>query len=238
MTDYQVKSGETLWGIVKKEYNLTSCKDIANVIKNIEKANNLKNVNIIQPNQKLKLPDNLDLSSVSIMSSSGTTTLKDETGNHNYYRANTVFGDIATKKEQYPNQEFQESKLKKLTQSTEEVESVQINVKGYFSSETARDAQAYDIAAKVAGVGGFSGMNGTDAYNMFLKVNDDDFTMHETEYKGKKETKAYFDAKKSDGIIKAFGSEIINGKEYLTLKDNDGKIHYFDMENKLKEVDM
>ena len=210
MGDYKVQAGNTTLNVTKDKYNSSSSSN----------------------------KDVLELNSVSIIGAKGTVVLKDETGNKNYYRANSIFGDIATKKEKYPDQEFKESELKKITQATDEVEDVMLNVKGSFASETARDAQGYDIAAKVAGVGGFSQMNGSDAYSMFLKLNKDDFTMRETEYKGKKEVKAYYDQVKSDGVIKGFGSEIINGKEYLTLKDDSGKVHYFDMENKLEEVEL
>ncbi|MBO5447589.1 hypothetical protein J6A34_08800 [bacterium] len=168
------------------------------------------------------------------------TTFTDTTGNTNYYRATTIFGDIASKKEQYPDQPFVESALKKETQKTKDiVEDVTVKVDANFDSETARDLKAFDIAAKPAGVGGFTEMfakgKGTDAYNLFLEVNADDFTVRETEYKGKTESNAYLDMSKSDGSITVFGSEIIDGKEYLTMRDKDGKVHYFDPKNDLKE---
>ncbi|MBO5386217.1 hypothetical protein J6A64_07870 [bacterium] len=168
------------------------------------------------------------------------TTLTDTTGNTNYYRATTIFGDIASKIEQYPDQPFVESELKKETQKTKDiVEDVTVKVDANFDSETARDLKAFDIAAKPAGVGGFTDMlakgKGTDAYNLFLEVNADDFTVRETEYKGKTESNAYLDMSKSDGSITVFGSEIIDGKEYLTMRDKDGKVHYFDPKNDLKE---
>lgn len=168
------------------------------------------------------------------------TTFTDTTGNTNYYRATTIFGDIASKKEQYPDQPFVESALKKETQKTKDVvEDVTVKVDANFDSETARDLKAFDIAAKPAGVGGFTEMfakgKGTDAYNLFLEVNADDFTVRETEYKGQTESNAYLDMSKSDGSITVFGSEIIDGKEYLTMRDKDGKVHYFDPKNDLKE---
>jgi hypothetical protein len=43
---------------------------------------------------------------------------------------------------------------------------------------------------------------------------------------------------KSDGSITVFGSEIVDGKEYLTLRDKEGKVHYFDMKDGLKESDL
>jgi len=164
-----------------------------------------------------------------------SSMLKDATGNNNYYRANSVFGDIATKSDEY-NQPYVKSKLKEITQSTTEVENVEVDINANFSSRTARDLQAYDIAAKPAGVGGFKDMNGTDAYKFFLEVNADDFTEIETEYKGQKEIKAFLDTGKTDGKIKVFSSEIINGKEYLAMRDKEGVVHYFDVENGLKEV--
>jgi hypothetical protein len=171
------------------------------------------------------------------------TRYTDTTGNTNYYRANTIFGDIASKKEQYPDQPFVESELKKQTQSTTDVvEDVVVKVDANFDSETHRDLKAFDIAAKPAGVGGFTDMNakgqGTDAYDLFLEVNADDFTVRETEYKGQTESNAYLDMTKSDGSITVFGSEIVNGKEYLTLRDKEGKVHYFDMKDGLKEADL
>ena len=171
------------------------------------------------------------------------TTYTDKTGNTNYYRANTIFGDIATKKEQYPDQPFIESDLKKHTQSTKDiVEDVVVKVDPNFDSETHRDLKAFDIAAKPAGVGGFTDMfakgQSTDAFNLFLEVNADDFTVRETEYKGQTESNAYLDMTKSDGSITVFGSEIVDGKEYLTLRDKEGKVHYFDMKDGLKEADL
>ena len=153
---------------------------------------------------------------------------------NNYYRSVEMFGDIASKKTQYPDQPFRISPLKAITQSTKVVEDIVVKVKSNLG-ETDRDAQAYDIAAKAAGIGGFKDMNNTDAYRFFLEVNSKDFTLRETEYKGQKETKAYFDSKKSDGKITVFSSEIINDKEYLAMRDKKGKVHYFDVKNGLKE---
>lgn len=152
----------------------------------------------------------------------------------NYYRANLVFGDIASKKEEYPDQTYQFSALKAITKSTKEVEDVIIKIESTLG-EKDRDAQAYDIAAKVAGVGGFKIMNGSDAYKMFLEVNADDFIAREVEFKGKTETKHFLDSKKSDGKITVFSSEIINNKEFLAIRDKKGVVHYYDMENGLKE---
>lgn len=203
------------------------------------KANNGKsatNNNTQQQKQELKL------NSVYIKDPKAKypTIIQDITGNTNYYRANTVFGDIASKKEQYPDQPFVESELKKVTQATTDVvEDVVVEVDSSLASDTHRDLKAFDIAAKPAGVGGFTDMfakgKGTDAYNLFLEVNADDFTVRETEYKGQTESNAYLDMSKSDGSITVFGSEIVDGKEYLTMRDKDGKVHYFDPKNGLKE---
>jgi hypothetical protein len=239
MGKYEIKSGDNLYKIIAQQYGLKNKTDIMNKVQQVVKDNEIKNPNKIFAGQELELKEELKLKDVTIFNSetNQTTRLKDTTGNTNYYRANSVFGDIATKPQEY-NQEFVESNLKKVTQATPEVEDVTVDVKGFFTSKTARDEQAYDIAGKPAGVGGFSGMKDSDAYKLFLKVNADDFTARETEYKGQKETKEYFDPSKSDGKIKVFSSEIIDGKEYLALKDNDGKVHYFDMENKLSEVNL
>lgn len=237
MGNYEVKSGDNLYNIAKKQYKLKDKTAIMNKINEIAKDNNIKNPNLIFAGQSLELKEELKLNSVSIMNptSKDVVNLKDETGNTSYYRANSVFGDIATKPEEYKDQKFQESRLNKITQSTPEVEDVVIDVGAEFTSDTARDMQAYDIAAKPAGVGGFKGMNNSDAYNLFLRVNADDFTMQETEYKGQKEVKAYLDREKTDGKITVFSSELVNGKEYLTMRDNEGVVHYFDKENNLKE---
>lgn len=234
--DYTVKRGDNLYNIVKSQYNLKDNTMIMNKVIEIAQNNGIKNVNLIHIGQHLTLTEELNLKSVSIMNNqtSQTTTLTDKTGNKNYYRASSIFGDIATKPEEYNNQ-YTPSKLKELTQSTPEVEDVVVNINAYFTSDTARDEQAYDIAAKPAGVGGFKEMNGTDAYKLFLEVNDDDFKLIETEYKGKKETKAYLDRSKTDGKITVFSSEIIDGKEYLAMRDKQGEVHYFDMENNLSE---
>jgi len=238
MGNYEIRKGDNLYNIVKNEYKLTNKTDIMNQVYAVAKQNGIKNINLIHIGKNINLPEGLKLNSVSIMNTEQGTTqvLKDKTGNTNYYRANTVFGDIASKPEDYPDQNRVQSELKAITQATPEVEDVEINVRGLFTSETARDAQAYDIAAKPAGVGGFKEMNGTDAYKLFLKVNSDDFTVRESEYKGKVESKAYLDVTKSDGKITVFSSELVNGKEYLTMKDKDGNVHYFDKENNLSET--
>lgn len=234
MAIYSVNNGDNLWTIVKKQYGYTSATEIHNKINEIAKKNNIKNTNLIFANQKLELPEELKLKSVSIITPNGeATTMEDNTGNTNYYRATSIFGDIATKKAEYPA-DFTKSELKLTTQGTKEVETVIAEVDADLTI-TSRDGQAYDIAAKAAGVGGFKDMKGTDAYKFFLEINKDDFTTRETMYKGQIEEKEFFDASKSDGKITLFSSEIINGKEYLAMRDKEGKVHYFDLENKLTE---
>ncbi len=237
MGEYEVKKGDNLYNIAKNQYKLNDKKQIMNKVNDIAKKNNLKNANLIFSGQKLDLSEELKLNSVSLTNpeTKETKTLKDNTGNTNYYRANSVFGDIATKPDEYKDQTFEESNLRKLTQSTKEVEDVVVDVSPEFTSDTARDLQAYDIAAKPAGVGGFKDMNNSDAFKMFLRVNAGDFTVRETEYKGKKESKAYLDREKTDGKITTFSSEMVNNKEYLAMRDENGKVHYFDKENGLKE---
>ncbi len=98
MGDYKVNKGDNLYNIAKEKYALTNKQDIMEQVHKIAKANKIKNINLIKVDQTLKLPEELNLESVSIMTpnSETATTLKDETGNTNYYRANTIFGDIAT----------------------------------------------------------------------------------------------------------------------------------------------
>ncbi len=237
MSIYEVNKGDSLYQIVKNEFGLKNKTDIMNKVNSIIKDNGIKNANLIRPGQKLNLGEELSLKSVTVehLESGKTEVLKDKTGNTNYYRAGSVFGDIASKPQEY-NQPFVESELNKITQATPEVEKVVVNIQGYFTTKTARDAQAYDIAAKPSGVGGFKDMKDSDAYKLFLEVNADDFELLETEYNHKKEVKAYLDNKKSDGKVTVFSSEIINNKEYLAMRDKDGVIHYFDKENGLNEV--
>ncbi|WP_217996358.1 LysM peptidoglycan-binding domain-containing protein, partial [Alicyclobacillus shizuokensis] len=59
---YTVKSGDTLWGIVSKEYGIPNSGQanytkIANILAQVEKANpQIKNPNLIYPGQKITLP--------------------------------------------------------------------------------------------------------------------------------------------------------------------------------------
>lgn len=239
-----VNSGDTLIKIVKREYGLQNDTDIMNTVNLIKQKNNLKNVNIIKVGQKLELPEQLRLNNVTVFGENETESLKPK--QKNYYRANDIFGDSATKKNEYPNQGFVESAINLKTKSTEYVENVVTNVRGFFTNTTSRDAKMADIFAKQIGTwekagetkgGGFA-LEQTDAYKFALSVNNDDFTMRETEYKGQKETHAYFDNTKSDNNIILFSTEEINGKEYIAMRDKENKIHYFDKSNNLSEVEL
>lgn len=239
-----VNSGDTLIKIVKREYDLKNDTDIMNAVNLIKQKNNLKNVNIIKVGQKLELPEQLRLNNVTVFGENETESLKPK--QKNYYRANDIFGDTATKKNEYPNQGFVESAVNFKTKSTEYVENVVTNVRGFFTNTTSRDAKMADIFAKQIGTwekagetkgGGFA-LEQTDAYKFALSVNNDDFTMRETEYKGQKETHAYFDNTKSDNNITLFSTEEINGKEYIAMRDKENKIHYFDKSNNLSEVEL
>lgn len=239
-----VNSGDTLIKIVKREYGLQNDTDIMNTVNLIKQKNNLKNVNIIKVGQKLELPEQLRLNNVTVFGENETESLKPK--QKNYYRANDIFGDTATKKNEYPNQGFVESAINLKTKSTEYVENVVTNVRGFFTNTTSRDAKMADIFAKQIGTwekagetkgGGFA-LEQTDAYKFALSVNNDDFTMRETEYKGQKETHAYFDNTKSDNNIILFSTEEINGKEYIAMRDKENKIHYFDKSNNLSEVEL
>ena len=237
-----VNSGDTLIKIVKREYGLTNNTDIMNTVNLIKEKNNLKNINLITVGQELKLPEQLRLNNVTIFGENNEEVLK--SNQRNYYRANDVFGDTATKKQEFPNQGFVESALNLKTKATEYVENVVVNVKGFFTNETSRDAKMADLFAKQIGTwtkdgetvcGGFK-LEQTDAYKYALSMNEGDYTIRETEYKGKKETHAYFDNTKSDNNITLFATEEVNGKEYIAMRDKENKVHYFDKSDNLKEV--
>ncbi len=237
-----VNSGDTLIKIVKREYGLTNNTDIMNTVNLIKEKNNLKNINLITVGQELKLPEQLRLNNVTIFGENNEEVLK--SNQRNYYRANDVFGDTATKKQEFPNQSFVESALNLKTKATEYVENVVVNVKGFFTNETSRDAKMADIFAKQIGtwtkdgetVGGGFKLEQTDAYKYALSMNEGDYTIRETEYKGKKETHAYFDNTKSDNNVTLFATEEVNGKEYIAMRDKENKVHYFDKSDNLKEV--
>ena len=237
-----VNSGDTLIKIVKREYGLTNNTDIMNTVNLIKEKNNLKNINLITVGQELKLPEQLRLINVTIFGENNEEVLK--SNQRNYYRANNVFGDTATKKQEFPNQGFVESALNLKTKATEYVENVVVNVKGFFTNETSRDAKMADLFAKQIGtwtkggetVGGGFKLEQTDAYKYALSMNEGDYPIRETEYKGKKETHAYFDNTKSDNNITLFALEEVNGKEYIAMRDKENKVHYFDKSDNLKEV--
>lgn len=54
-TIYQVQKGNCLWNIAKKEYNLTDNAEILKKVKEIVEINNIKNPDLIFPEQTLKL---------------------------------------------------------------------------------------------------------------------------------------------------------------------------------------
>ena len=240
-----VNKGDTLVKIVKREYGLKNNTDIMNTVNLIKQKNSLKNINIIKVGQELELPEQLRLNNVTIFAKNNEKTVL-KSNEKNYYRANDVFGDTATKKNEYPNQGFINSALNIMTKATEYVEDVVVNVRGFFTNETSRDAKMADIFAKQIGtwsngdktVGGGFALEQTDAYRFALSMNDDDYTVRETEYKGKKETHAYFDNAKSDNNITLFATEEVNGKEYIAMKDKEGKVHYFDKSDNLKETEI
>ena len=100
-----VNQGDTLVKIVKREYGLKNNTDIMNTVNLIKQKNSLKNINIIKVGQELELPEQLRLNNVTIFAKNNEKTgLK--SNEKNYYRANDVFGDTATKKNEYPNQGF------------------------------------------------------------------------------------------------------------------------------------
>lgn len=195
---------------------------------------------LLKPQNKQDL---LKFKKINVFTEKGKLVLKSEMDN--YYRATDVFGDVATKKEEFPDQKFIESKLNETTKETVGfVEKVVVKVKGFFNSETARDAKMADIFAKQIGTwtkdgeivsGGFK-LENTDAYRFALMMNADDYTLRETEYKGNIETHAYFDNSRSDNKITLFSNEVVNGKEYFAMYDKEGRIHYFDKFDNLKEV--
>jgi LysM repeat protein len=237
MTDnITVKTGDTLIKIVKREYGLTNKTDIMNAVNLIKEKNNLKNINLIKVNQELILPEQLRLNNVTIFAENDKETLK--TNEKNYYRANEIFGDTATKKQEFPNQGFVESALNLKTKATEYVENVVVNVKGFFTNETSRDAKMADIFAKQIGtwtkdgetVGGGFKLEQTDAYKYALSMNEGDYTIRETH--------AYFDNTKSDNNITLFATEEVNGKEYIAMRDKENKVHYFDKSNNLSKVEL
>lgn len=187
----------------------------------------------------------LQLNNVTIFGENKTEEVL-TSNNLNYYRANDIFGDTATKKNEYPNDGFVESAVNLKTMATEYVEDVIVNVRGMFNNLTSRDAKMADIFAKQIGtwtngektVGGGFALEQTEAYRFALQVNEDDYEMRETTYKGKKETHAYFDNKKSDNNITLFAAEKVGDREYIAIRDKEGQVHYFDKSDNLKEVQL
>lgn len=244
-TTITVTKGDTLVKIIKNKYGLKNNIDVMNVVNLIKDANKLTNVNLIQVGQQLELPEQLRLNSVSVFNveDGSSQTLRGDT--KNYYRANNVFGDVATKRDEYPDQEPKPSALNNITVATNDiVENVVVNIRGLFNNLTSRDAKMADIFAKQVGswqngdktVSGALAMEKTDAYRFALEQNSDDYTIREIEYKGQKEEHAYYDQSKSDGEVTLFSKENIDGKEYFAMRDKEDKVHYFDVSNNLSEV--
>ena len=208
-------------------------------------------INLLAVGEQKTMPKNnslaqnrLSLEEVVVFNPENLSSESLKTTNDNYYRASDVFGDIATKKDNFPNQPFVPSALNEKTKATTVVENVIAKVDGEFAKKDARDAKMADIFAKQIGTwstgektlsGGFS-LEKTDAYKFALSQNSDDFTVRETEFKGKKETHAYFDTEKTDNNITLFSLENVKGKEYFTMRDKNNNIHYFDRADNLKEV--
>ena len=142
-----VQRGDNLTKLIKQKYGLTNNTDIMNLANLIKEQNNLKNINLIQVGQELVLPEQLRLNQVSVFNfeSNEKETLK--SNQKNYYRANDVFGDVATKKAEFPDQEFVPSAINEKTKSTSFVEDVVVNVRGFFTGQTSRDAKMADIFA-------------------------------------------------------------------------------------------
>lgn len=241
-----VQHGDTLTKLIKQKYGLTNDTDVMNLANLIKEQNKLKNINLIKINQELVLPEQLRLNQVSVFNPESQETENMKSNQKNYYRANDVFGDVATKKAEFPDQEYAPSSLNEKTKSTSAVEDVVTNIRGFFTGKTSRDAKMADIFAKQIGTwqvgektvsGGFA-LEKTDAYKFALEQNIDDYTIRESEYKGKKEEHAYFDNTKSDNNVTLFATEIVNNKEYIAMRDQEGKIHYFDKSDNLKEVQM
>ena len=57
MTVHNIVSGDTLWGIVKKNYNLTNNTDIANMVNKVAKANGISNPDKIYAGKTIQLVD-------------------------------------------------------------------------------------------------------------------------------------------------------------------------------------
>ena len=57
MPVHNIVSGDTLWGIVKKNYNLTNNTDIANMVNKVAKANGISNPDKIYAGKTIQLVD-------------------------------------------------------------------------------------------------------------------------------------------------------------------------------------
>ena len=132
------------------------------------------------------------------------------------------------------------------TKATEGVvERVTANVEGQFASDTAQEAFMGDIFAKQVGTwtnekgetaGGGAAFEKTEAYQFALEQNNNDYTPRKITVNGVEEEHAYFDRTKSDKTMSLFGTEMYQGRECLTMYDNEGNVHYFDKQNNLSAV--
>lgn len=101
-----VQHGDTLTKLIKQKYGLTNDTDVMNLANLIKEQNKLKNINLIKINQELVLPEQLRLNQVSVFNPESQETENMKSNQKNYYRANDVFGDVAIKKTEFPDQEY------------------------------------------------------------------------------------------------------------------------------------
>ena len=60
MTNYTIQSGDNLWNIAKKQYNLKNSSEIQKAVSNITKYNNILDSNTIFAGNKIELPENFN----------------------------------------------------------------------------------------------------------------------------------------------------------------------------------
>jgi len=180
--------------------------------------------NTINYTVKLIHQGKLELTKVVVKLSKNETIFKPKSEeDNNYYRSDRILGNIGNKDR---NINTVDSEVKVLTQSTEEVEDVYAEISD--SDASTKDLQGFDIAAKSFGCSGFKQMKDSEAYKAFLDANSDDFSLNQV----KDSEVALFDKTKSDGKVRLFTSEIVDGKEVLAIRDKENNIHYFDKETR------